>query len=118
MSRLSTRIRSDVRNGDLVYRNRGWWVPALGQDYLGHDLAVYEDEKLRTLSSLEWSEVMGTRPKPLTKEAREDQLRRDLKETERAMLKDRYDDITIPVIAGILTAIVFLLMLLALREAL
>ena len=68
MSRVNTRIRSDVMEGDLVYRNnRGWWVPA--QDIPnGAILRVYQNGALRSPTSEEFTSL-GFAVAPVTKEA-------------------------------------------------
>ncbi len=67
------RVRKDVKNGDVVYRNkRGWYVPVREEDLnflVGqYEIAVYNKKNIRSLTSQEWSEL-GFGVKPMTKEA-------------------------------------------------
>jgi len=69
MSRVNTRIRTDVRDGDLVYKNnRGWWVPA--KDFpIGSTLMVWQKGSIREPTSVEFTTFdMGV--SPVTPEAK------------------------------------------------
>lgn len=120
MNRVNTRIRSDVKDGDVVVRRKGWWV-TMDSAYVDGDITegsvykVWQGGMLRDLNSAEWLE-MGFGVEPVTNEARENQLRKDLEDTEKAMQEDGYEDITGPVLLGILAAIVSMLLVALIRE--
>lgn len=63
------RIRKDVKEGDVVWRNkRGWYVPFVEESTSGKILKVYQNGEIRDLTSLEWTDL-GFGVQPVTKQA-------------------------------------------------
>jgi len=72
MSRVNSRIRTDVRNGDLVSKNkRGWYTPMTLEDITPDKiLKVYQDGQIRDLTSEEWTRI-GRPATPITPQPEE-----------------------------------------------